>query len=217
MPFTNTRFTILCTLALAFAGGCASSKGSALKEADQRFAQGQMLESRSQLDEAAVEYEKALKSNPNHVKAMEAVAHLYTRQQNYDDAIAMWRRYVKAMNGTADAYNNLAYCQDLAGWYAQAEHSYERAIEADPRHLYARVNFGLMLARHGRGTEGLCHLQCVLTPAEARYNLGLAYEEVGNTSAAQKEFRKAVEIDPDFGDAKAHIIPYEGSTRIDME
>ena len=54
---------------------------------------------------------------------------------------------------TPDAYNDLGYAYDLAGYEDPAEAAYLRGIQADPGNARIRTNFGLMLARHGRTNE----------------------------------------------------------------
>src|SRR4051812_18805073 len=63
--------------------------------ADTRFAAGQLLESQGDLNRAAVQYQEALKLNPNHRPSIFQLAAMYTQTKHFNEAIAMWQRYVQ--------------------------------------------------------------------------------------------------------------------------
>ena len=186
--------------------GCSTNRPANTEQADALVASGERYEAEDDAERAVRDYDKALHADEEHLPALRALARHYTRAQEYDRAIEYWRRAAAASDDSADALSDLGYCQDLAGRALEAEESYRKAIVVAPLHVCARVNYGLMLARHGRGTEALCQLQTVLTPAEARYNLALAYEQVGKTRLAQAEFRRALAFDPELVEAKAHLV-----------
>jgi len=66
------------------------------------------------------------------------LATTYTQMKDVDNALATWKRYVEKTNGSATAYNNLAFCQDLAGDPAGAESSYLRGLARIQRMNHAR-------------------------------------------------------------------------------
>ena len=61
----------------------------------------------------------------------------------------------------------------------------------------------------GRRAEALTQLQTVLSPAEAHYNLGSVYELQGKNDQAAADYRKALELDPQFQDAKSRLTALE--------
>jgi tetratricopeptide (TPR) repeat protein len=124
------------------------------------------------------------------------------KMRQFPEAIEIWKRYVKLTNGSAQAYSNLAYTQDLAGLTADAVSSYEKGIAHDPKNVPCHVNYGLLLAKQGKRGEALSQLTAVLTPAEAHYNLGSLYEMQGKKDLAAGEYDKSLELDPSFSDAK---------------
>jgi Flp pilus assembly protein TadD len=67
------------------------------------------------------------------------------------------------------------------------------------------VNYGLMLARHGRINEGILQLQAVLTDAEVHYNLAGVYELANRKEQARVEYQQALELDPNMIEAKAKL------------
>src|SRR6185437_11638095 len=114
-------------------------------------------------------------------------------------------KYIDATGGSATAYSNLGFCQELAGNSSAAEAAYKKGIADDPHNEPCRVNYGLMLARGGHPSEALLQLQAVLPPAQAHYDLGSVYESLGHKQEARAEYQRAVDIDPQMGDAKAKL------------
>ena len=114
--------------------------------ADTRFAAGQLAESQNNPTAAVDQYREALRLNPNHQPSMYRLAIIHTQAKQYSQAIEMWKQYVRATNGSATAYSNLAFCYELAQEPNEAEQAYKKGISHDPRDQPCRVNYGLMLA-----------------------------------------------------------------------
>jgi tetratricopeptide (TPR) repeat protein len=173
------------------------------------FAAGQLAESRQDSARAEAEYRKALKDNPNHQNALYRLGCLYAQDGKLPQSIEIWQRYVKVSNGSADAYSDLAYAEELAGNPNGAEADYRRGIAKDPKNEACRVNYGLMLARHNRMNEGVLQLQTVLTPAEVHYNLAGVYEIANRRELAKAEYQQALELDPNLTEAKTKLAQLE--------
>lgn len=169
------------------------------------FAAGQLAESEGRLQQAVSEYKRALAEQPGYLDAMYRLGVVYARMKDYANAIETWNRYVTATHGSATAYSNLGFCQELAGNPAAAEAAYSQGIAKDPKSESCRINYGLMLARHGRPNEALLQLQVVLPPAKAHYDLASVYETQGRRPEARIEYHKAVELDPNLEDARARL------------
>jgi tetratricopeptide (TPR) repeat protein len=177
--------------------------------ADTRFAAGQLAESQNQLDAAVGQYREAIKLNPKHQPSIYRLAVLHTKAQQYPQAIEMWKQYVKATNGSATAYSNLAFCYDLAGKPEDAEDAFKTGVQNEPQNEPCRVNFGLFLARQGRKDEAIEQLSTVLKPAEVHYNLASIYEQTGRKAEARSEYERAIELDPQLWEAKSRLANLE--------
>jgi tetratricopeptide (TPR) repeat protein len=177
--------------------------------ANTHFAAGQLAESQDDFPRAIAQYNEALKLDSKHIPSLYRLALVYTRLKEYPKAVDAWERYVKATDGSAEGYNNLAFCHELAGEPDKAESAYKKGIAKDPNHQACRINYGLMLARHGRTSEAIIQLQAVLTPAQVHYNLASVYEQQGRKEQAKIEYRKAIELDPNLIDAKTRLSAIE--------
>src|SRR5207248_892998 len=116
---------------------------------DTRFAAGQIAEAQNDQDRAIAQYQQALKIDPNHQPSLYRLAAVYTQQQKFTEAQTLWQRYIKATKGAPAGYNNLGFCYEMAGDLGEAEKAFKTCIDRDPDDQTCRVNYGLMLARHG--------------------------------------------------------------------
>ncbi|MFZ1055016.1 MAG: tetratricopeptide repeat protein [Opitutaceae bacterium] len=99
---------------------------------------------------------------------------------------------VVACLGTATAFRNRAYVDELSLW--------RDTVAKRPLSALAEANLGKALLDLGRTEEGIAYCQKAITldpnkPA-ARYNLGLAYETEGRWDAALVEFVAAADLNP---------------------
>jgi len=94
--------------------------------------------------------------------------------------------------GTATAFRNLAYEDDLTLWMDTVA---KRALSA-----IAQANAGMALLQSGRLAEGTAHCLTAVrldpTKPVARYNLGLAYEQARRWDEALAEFEAASALNP---------------------
>jgi tetratricopeptide (TPR) repeat protein len=170
-----------------------------------RFAAARLAETQNRLDAAAQQYEQALKLKPDHVPSLYRLGIVHTKRKQFDDAAAVWRKYIKATGEHAGGYSNLGFCYEMAGDIGNAEKAYMEGIRRDPRSVPCRTNYGLMLARSGRIPEAEAQLSFVLKPDQVRYNLATVYEQKGEMAQAKKELEKAIEINPKNKEAQTRL------------
>jgi len=215
---TMNRFTILLATAtvglfLISAGGCASDgklsaparEQARLDRANAAYAAGVAAEADGNTTAATNNYKRALISMPDHTPSLRRLATLYTSDEKYGDAIPLWKRLVEATDGDADAYNDLGYTYDLAGFEDPAEAAYLHGIQNDPTNVRIRTNYGLMLARYGRTNEAVLQLRAAMPLADAYYNVAVVLESQGKKAHARREFQHALDSDPDHAEAELHM------------
>ena len=173
--------------------------------AETHFAAGQFAEGNGDPDTAIAQYQSALKLDPNYKGALLRLGMLYASQQQYPQAIEIFQRFVKATDGSANAYSDLGFCLELAGRTDEAQAAYKAGIAQDPKNQPCRVNYGLLLARAGKIAEATTQLQAVLTPAQVHYNIAAVFEGQGRTEQAKSEYQVALQLDPNMTDAQARL------------
>jgi tetratricopeptide (TPR) repeat protein len=169
------------------------------------FAAGQLAEANGDLTGAARQYGEAARLDPKHKRALYRRATCLSQLKKFPEAVATWTKYIEATGNDARGYSNLGFCHELAGRLDEAEAAYKQGIDRDPKSVPCRTNYGLMLARVGRTAQAKLQLQAVLTPAEVHYNLASVLEHQGRKEAAKAEYRRALQLDPQFQEAQTRL------------
>ena len=154
------------------------------QRAQLEFDKGVAYEVDGETGEAEDCYEDALDHDKNHLASLRNLGRIKTTEEEPDDAIPLLKRVVELTDGSPDAYNDLGYAYDMAGFADPAEAAYLRGIRAEPSHVRLRTNYGLMLARHGRTNEAPIQLRAAMSPADAYYNLAVVLENQGKRARA---------------------------------
>jgi len=229
---TFTAAALSAALAAAFVGGCSDmNKSDQAASADQyksstasdapaadfdrgpepqvnpntHFSAGRLCESQGHLDCAEIQYDQALRLDPKHVPSLYRMGVVLTKDKKYDQAVAIWKRYIQATGNLASGYSNLGFTYEMAADPDNAEKAYKQGIEIDPREKSCHINYGLMLARQDRADEAQEQLALVLPPAEVAYNLAGIYEQQGAISRAKDELQKALAANPSMTQAQSKL------------
>jgi tetratricopeptide (TPR) repeat protein len=185
--------------------------------ADTWFASGQLQESQGHIPAAIENYKNALKVNDEHHGALYRLGVLYATSQKYPEAIATWKKYINVTHHSAVGYSNLGFSYELSGAYADAERAYLTGIERDSDSAPCRINYGLMLARHGRIADGVAQMQMVLSEAEVHFNVGSVHEGQGRRELAREEYQKALQLNPKLTDAKLRLQKLDATAAVNPQ
>jgi len=105
--------------------------------------------------------------------------------------------------------------------WAGAEAEFKRAIELNPNYATAHQWYGLLLEGVGRLDEAREQMETArgLDPLslQIQFNVGLLYETMHEFDRAIEEFRKIVEMDPNFATAHAGLAEVYGRKRMYRE
>jgi Tfp pilus assembly protein PilF len=132
---------------------------------------GYALRKQGKLDEAIVEYRKAIELDPKYAGAHNNLGVALMGQGKLDEAIAEYRKAIELDSKYAGAHNNLGIALIRHGKLDQAIAEYRNAIELDPKY------------------------------APAHYNLGVAFRDQGKLDEAIASYRKAIELDAKYAPA----------------
>ena len=136
---------------------------------------GGYLQEANQLQRSLELLETAVKVNPSEIDAHEKLAVTYTRLRRFADAEREFRYVLSIDPNSPMTYNNLGSMFLFQNRNADAIDALSRAVALD---------------------SGL---------ANAHNGLGVAYARTGNLDRAAEEWRKALEIRPDFADARQNL------------
>jgi len=109
---------------------------------------GNYLVQHGRLQQAIVQYHKAVKIQPDLAIAWNNLGVAYTAAGKFADGEGAYRKAIKVNSAYGLAYYNLGASFDHRGNYDDAINYYQRAIEIDPTLLDVRVNPQIVSNRH---------------------------------------------------------------------
>lgn len=158
-------------------------------------------------EEAVKLYERARAGDPATYgkTASRRLAVMYDQVGEFSKAAAEYEAVLAQTPADADLLNDLGYSHYSRGDWAAASQWLTKAVQAKPDHKRAWVNLGLALGAQGKYAESFRAFNKAVKPAEACCNLGFVLASQGKTDQAKTEYRRAVELDPGLGLARAAL------------
>jgi len=127
------------------------------------------------LDEAILEYKKAIAINPNHAEKYNNLAVIYDKKGMLDEAISEYKKAIAINPNLSEAHNNLAVIYDKKGMVDAAISEYKKAIAINPN------------------------------LAEVHNQLGRAYEKKWMLDKAIYEYKEAIAINPQLKQVRDNL------------
>ncbi|MBC8135966.1 MAG: tetratricopeptide repeat protein [Fibrella sp.] len=112
----------------------------------------------------------------------DALAGIYMRRKNYDDAITLYRQMTRIRPASGTPWNALGLAYQRKGSYESAITAFQTATKKEPK------------------------------LAAAHNNLGVVYEKRAQFKLAIAAYKKALAVDPNFADARANLARYSTKT-----
>ncbi|MGO9112057.1 MAG: tetratricopeptide repeat protein [Thermoguttaceae bacterium] len=135
---------------------------------------GLALAGHGRLDEAIAQYQEALKSKPDYVKAHVNLGVALARRGRLDDAVAHFQRVLEIKSDNVEAHINLGLALARLGRMDEAIVHFQKAVEIKSDSAEAHINLGDALAGRGQDDDAIAHYQKALGLASARNNRVLA-------------------------------------------
>lgn len=127
--------------------------------------------------------------------------------QDWDGAVAAFRRAVSAAPSSALAHNKLGVAYVHARRWDDAFEEFSRAIGLDPHSAQAHSNLGNVHRERGRLDDAVrCYTQAITADPEywiAHQNLGVVYKQQGRIADAVREFKIAARLSLRAGPAQS--------------
>jgi tetratricopeptide (TPR) repeat protein len=169
---------------------------------------GVAQKSQNMVDEAAVNFRKALQLNPDYTEAHHNLAVILKEQDKTSEAVAHYRKAIEIDPTYVKSYNNLGLIL-LKDRTDEAIALFVKALQIRPDFSQAHNNLGLALSKQGKYSEAIDHYikALALEPnnAKAHLNLGDALLMQGKTGEAINHIRKSLQIDPEYAEAHNNL------------
>jgi tetratricopeptide (TPR) repeat protein len=165
------------------------------------------------LNDAAVEFEEALRLKPDFAEAHNNLGHAWSQMPGrLNDAITQYQEALRLKPDYAEAHNNLGNIwAQMPGRLNDAIAEFEEALRLQPDFAAAHNDLGGAWSKMtGRLNDAIAEFKEALRLkpdfAEAHYNLGNAWSHMpGRLNDAIAEFEEALRLQPDYAGAHNNL------------
>ena len=186
-------FAALNSAGVRLASGQSAASSSASAQA---LSEAQRLVDAARFKEAALSLAAILRSAPNSRPAHELLGYTYLRLNDPRNSLAEYTLAAKLEQPSAADLQNVSKDYVLLNDLSNAEHWMSRAIQMDPADPEGWYGLGRIRFTQQRFKEAAdCFVQALrLAPrsVKAENNLGLAYEGLNQSDAAEQAYRQAL-------------------------
>ncbi len=172
-------------------------------QAYQHLEKGQHLESVGRMDEAMVEFKRAVEADPSMASAHIALGHHYQRKGLLTKAVDEFRS-ASLLSGDGEAYFNLGRALSDLESYPEAAEAFNKCLELDAEDPSARYELSFVDCAQGRYQEGLVGFQALAKQFPDDWELELAQANcfigLHDFAAAEKHLRQALSQAPPSAD-----------------
>jgi Flp pilus assembly protein TadD len=167
---------------------------------------GIQLFEKGRLDEALVEFQKAITAQPDYVEGHVSIAVIQIEKGLLDQALPHLQRALQLDPNSWFVHANLGIIAERTGRREQAIDHFLRAVELNPQHPTTRMNLGQALAESGKLEDALMQFRTAvdLAPEDpsCRLNLGNVLLELAQPQEASEHFRHAIQRHPQMVSAR---------------
>ena len=155
-------------------------------------------------------YQKLVADHPDDERAHFLLANAYFGRQDYEKAIAEYRRATESASDFAPAYNVLGYAYRTVGRYDEAEQAFKKYIQLIPDDPNPYDSYAELLMKMGRFDESIAQYRKALevNPQFSPSHIGIATNLTfqGKYDASRAEARKLYQAARNDGDKRAAMF-----------
>ncbi len=163
---------------------------------------GSFLGVQGKADEAIKYLNEYLRLQPDDVAALNNLGLVYAKQNNDAEAIEVYRKAVEIDPDDHSVRRNLALALFNQGEFDEAGEHFAEAIRIEPDDALSHRGYGIALGRAGKFAEARRQfsdaIQLNAMDHLSRYLRAGMFEAEGETAKALKDYREALDIDPEY-------------------
>jgi tetratricopeptide (TPR) repeat protein len=150
---------------------------------------GYYLAGRGKVEEALVNYHKAIEINPAYEDALNNIGYALAGQKKHAEAVPYYEAALRIRPNHVEVHNNLGNALSELGQIPAAIEHYRFVLREKPDHADAHNNLGIALAMQGNVDEALEHFHAAI---KFKPNYASAHSNLGNALAVQRKFNEAI-------------------------
>ncbi len=172
---------------------------------------GILLKTLERYEEAEAAYRKAIELNPAYAPAYSNFGILLKTLERYEEAEAAYRKAIELNPAEATSYSNFGLLlHEHFKRYEEAEAAYRKAIELNPVLEYPYLYLGELYFDWDKFDDAIKVYSEALSInsdfARCYRMRGLVYQVRGEIETALGDYRRAVELAPDYGVARMSLF-----------
>jgi tetratricopeptide (TPR) repeat protein len=156
--------------------------------------------------EAEADLARVLQDDPGNATAHIELALVCEGASRHEEALAHHRDALRLAPESARAANNLGFALLSRGRPADAVPILEKALRAHPADVRLRNNLGFAYAATGDFTRAARQFALGGSEAQARHNLGVAYERGQHLPMAYDMYLAAARLDPGVRLSRTNLV-----------
>jgi Tfp pilus assembly protein PilF len=174
------------------------------------------FEKKGQTGPAILQYERARQLDPKLTDVAHRLALLYDRQGDMTRAAGEFKKAMDARPKDANLLNDIGYHCYRRGDWAGAEGWLRQALALNPKLQQGWIHLGMTLAQQEKTREALDAFTKVVSPAQAKSDLGMILAQHGNVEDAKQAFRESLALEPNSARTRAALARLDKGTRARM-
>jgi tetratricopeptide (TPR) repeat protein len=163
-------------------------------------------------DHARKSYQQAIRLEPQNVAAHHALARLYVKLRQPEQALETYHKAVKLKPTDGSLWFEIGMCHSRRKQWDQGLEAFAKACELAPDNRPYAQTHAYALARAGRYDESLVAFQKVVSPANAHFNLARMLLHLEQKGLARQHLLAATQLDPQLNDARQLLTQLDGGS-----
>ncbi|MCW5605319.1 MAG: tetratricopeptide repeat protein [Burkholderiales bacterium] len=164
---------------------------------------------RGDLETAMTAYRNVLAVSPDHPAALHLLGTALLQNEQPEQAVSYLERAARRQRDNPGVVGNLAQAYFTLGRFGEAHEAFRKAARLEPREVQFHLGAANSLAMQGKLAEAESALLRLTERFRKEplvsFNLGNIMRDLGRHEEASAHYRKALELDPRFVDARNNL------------
>ena len=161
------------------------------------------------INEATVQFLKALEINPNDAVALNDFGNALFREGKVDAAVDEYKKAVELDPNSSIYHANLGAGYLKRGELLGAVQEYEKASKIDPIDPGLHASLANIFTQEGQSHEAILQYKAALAydadNAKLHNNLGISFLQIGDVNDAVTQFEAAIQVDAGLADSHCNL------------